>query len=258
MANTYKHSGMLGDLIYSLPIVKHTGGGKFFLHLNQAEWIGKHYYNSGVNPFHKNRMTLSDFEFMREFMLAQEYITEFLPLDIKTTEITHNLDRFRPLFIQHPGNYVDCYADSFAITDNSIKEQLRNTGWITVPNPTKLADRDVAINRTSRWLPPQLSPIWNEWKEQGIEQRAFFLGLPDEHTAFCQATGWDIPHHPTKNLLQIAQCIAGSKVFIGNQSVALSLALGLGHRDIWCEGRRDLPIERNECYFQQRLGLQYF
>jgi hypothetical protein len=121
-----------------------------------------------------------------------------------------------------------------------------------------IADRDVAINRTSRWLPPQLSPIWNEWKENGIEERGFFLGLPEEHAAFCQATGWNIPHHPTKNLLELAQCIAGSKVFIGNQSVALSIALGLGHRDTWCEGRRDLPIERNECYFPQRPGLQYF
>ena len=256
--NSFKHSGTLGDLIYALPIVQHLGGGDFYLHMNQIDYLSQHYYGVTAPMFHTGRMNVKDFEFMKDFMRAQSYITKFEPMDPRTAEITHNLDRFRDLFVRHPGNYVDCYADVFNIKDDNVKRTLRNSAWLDVPSILEEPGRDVVINRTLRWVPQQPSPIWQDWKEQGVESRSMFVGLPDEYTAFCQATGWNIPYRPTGTLLEVAQLIAGSKVFIGNQSAALAVALGLGHMDIWCEGRRDLPMERNECYFPQRPGLHYF
>lgn len=257
MTKTYKHSGTLGDLIYSLPIVKHFGGGDFFLHLHQIDWIGKHFYGAEPSEFHKGRMTMKDFYFMRSFMEAQTYINKFDVLDPKTAEISHNLDKFRVPFVGHPGNYVDIYAGCFGINDADAKTKLRNDPWLTVPNPRKLEGRDVVINRTGRWLPPELHNIWNQWKSEGVESRAVFIGLPEEHVAFMQHTGWNIPHQPTKDLLEMAEIIAGAEVFVGNQSVALSIAIGLNHPNVWCEARRDLPIERNECYFPFHPGLHY-
>lgn len=258
--NSFCHSGTAGDLIYSLPLVQHFGGGEFYIHLNQIEWMSQHYYNAPLpeGHFHKGRMNERDFELMRGLLEAQPYITKVGILDPSTTAVTHNLDRFRDLFVRHPGNYVDVYSTTFGITSDAEKEELRGTPWITVPDYKTVEGRDIAINRTARWLPPRPSPIWTDWKEQGVEDRAFFLGLPEEHHAFQQATGWNIPYQPTKDLLELAQYIAGAKVFIGNQSVALSIAIGFGHDDIWCEARRDLPIERNECYFPQQHGLNYF
>ena len=245
---TWKHSGTLGDLIYSLPIVKYLGGGEFYLHLDQVNFIGKFYYGSPPNPFHADRMNMKDFNFMKSFMEAQSYITKFDVLDPKTTEITHNLDKFRPAFVGHPGNYVDIYADTFNICDPEIKEMLRKTNWLTVPESKTVEGRDVAVNRTARWTPPVLSHFWKDWKtEHDIENRAFFLGLDDEYEQFKKDTGWDIPHQKTNTLLEVAQYIDGAEIFIGNQSMALALAIGLGVGEIWCEGRRDLPIEKNEC-----------
>ena len=258
MTNTYKHSGTLGDLIYSLPIVKHTGGGNFLLHLHQIDWIGKHFYGAEPSPFHKGRMTMNDFNFMKSFMEAQSYINKFEVLDPKTAEVTHNLDKFRVPFVGHPGNYVDIYADCFNIKDAVTKEMLRNTPWLTVPNPRKIEGRKVVINRTGRWLPTEMHEIWKQWESQGMPDQAVFIGLPEEHVAFMQQTGWDIPHYPTKDLLEMAEVIAGSGMFIGNQSVAFSIAVGLNHPNPFCEARRDLPIERNECYFPLHQGLNYF
>lgn len=255
---TFKHSGTLGDLIYSLPIVKHFGGGKFYLHLNQVDWIGQYYYGAKPNPFHQGRMNSQDFEFMKSFMRAQEYIEDFLPLDPKTAEITHNLDKFRPLFVGHPGNYVDIYAHAFGIVDPELRRHLRETSWLNTPNPRKVEGRDICINRTTRWIPPELSNLWKDWKNQGFENRAFFIGLPEEYAAFKAATGWDVPHQKTSTLLDVAEYIDGAEVFIGNQSMALSIAIGLGKDDVWCEARRDLPIERNECYFPMQQGVHYF
>ena len=254
--NTYKHSGTLGDIIYALPIMKHFGGGEFYLHLNQIDWVGQHYYGSPPNPFHKGKMTTNDLEFMRTFLEAQTYITKVAPLDPKLDIITHNLDRFRPSFVRHPGNYVDIYASSFNIMGDDIQSTLRNTPWLSVP-ATDIQSKPIVINRTARWTPKILSPKWKTWQDMGWEENAIFVGLPEEHEAFARATGWDIPFRPTDTLLELAQVIANSKQFIGNQSVALSLAIGLGVN--WtCEARDDLPLERNECYFPHHPNGEYF
>jgi len=255
MTIAYKHSGAFGDLIYSLPIAQHFGAGRFYLHLDQINWIGQHYYGSPPNPFHAGRLTETDFAYMKTFMESQSYITEFLVMD-RSAEITHNLDKFRPLFVGHPGNYVDIYATAFGITDPGLQKTLRTTPWITA-EPKVIDDRTVVINRTARWCPRQLSSQWATWKAEGVEDSALFVGLREEHQAFQKATGWTIPWAETASMLELAQIIAGADLFIGNQSQALALAFGLG-KDIYCEHRDDLPLERNECYFPDRENVVYF
>ena len=250
----FKHSGTFGDLIYSLPIVKHFGGGEFYLHLNQIDWITQHYYGGKPNPVHQGRLNQQDFELLEPLLNAQDYISSVDVMQ-RDTEITHNLDRFRAPFVGHPGNYVDIYAAVFGLM--SARQQLRTTPWLTVPSVLKVDDRSVAVHRTERWLPDQISSVWAEWREQDAEKVAFFLGLPHEYDAFKSATGWDIPYQQTGNLLEMAQYIAGADQFIGNQSVGLSLAIGLGV-EYCCEARTDLPLERNECYFPDQPGGTYF
>ena len=251
MTKSFKHSGAFGDLIYSLALVKHFGGGDFYLHLNQIDWIGYHYYGSKPNPIHQGRLTEQDYEFMHDFILDLPYINKFNILT-PDVEITHNLDRFRPMFVGHPGNYVDIYATVFGIRDVGTQTMMRNTAWLEVKNPKRIAR--TVINRTNRWLPPQLGPAWSEsdWAKDAV-----FIGLANEYTDFVRATGYDIEHYPTQSMLDMAEVIAGADLFIGNQSSALSLAIGLG-KDFWCERRTDLPIERNECYFPNHPNGNYF
>ena len=251
MQKKFKHSGAFGDLIYSLSLVNHLGGGEFYLHLNQIDWIGQHYYGSKPNPIHQGRLTESDYEFMKNFMLDQPYIKHF-GIMTDQTEITHNLDRFRPAFVGHPTNYIDLYAMTFGIRDLEQHRVMRNTPWLSVTAPKRIAR--TVINRTNRWLPPQLSPAWSEsdWSKDAV-----FIGLANEYQDFVRATGYDIEHYPTRSMLEMAEVIAGADLFIGNQSSALALAIGLG-KDFWCERRTDLPIERNECYFPNHPNGNYF
>jgi len=253
MNKTFKHSGAFGDLLYSLPIVKHFGGGGFYLHLSQLDWVGQHYYGSAPAPFHQGRMTFADFEYMQSFMTAQTYINKFDVLQ-KDTEITHNLDRFRVPFVGHPGNYVDIYSSVFGL-DPSAADRARTTPWLAVPAVEKV--RDIVVSRTARWIPAQPGVQWSQWKEQGFEERAVFVGLPDEHTAFCNTVGWNIPFRSTATMLEVAQIIAGAELFIGNQSSNLALAIGLG-KPYYCEERKELPRERSECYFPDQPGGHYF
>lgn len=254
---SYKHSGTLGDLIYSMALVKHLGPGKFFLHLDQINWVVQHYYKSKPLPFHQGRMTLDDYHFMKRFMLSQPYITEFLPLDPHSTEITHNLDRFRDLFVGHPGNYVDIYAHTWGITDPIIRQTLRNTSWLSA-NPRPIPGKPWVVNRTPRWISFKTPQYWLDLKDQEQDKHSIFLGLPQEYEQFVKDTGWsDCEYYPTQDLLDWAEIIQGSEMFIGNQSMALSLAIGLG-KPFRCEARPDLPPERNECYFPNHPMGAYF
>jgi len=253
--NSFKHSGTTGDLIYSLPIVKHLNGGNFYLHLDQINTIGMHYYGNAPQGYHQGRMNKKDLEFLTPFMNYQSYITEFREL-LKTDEITHNLDRFRKPFVGHPGNYVDLYADVFGIKDIGVKKQLRTQPWLTAPVSKDFQGR-IIVNRTGRWVPQELNTKWQEWRDQDLDQKALFIGHHDEYKNFILQTKWRAEYWPTTSLLDVAEAINSSDFFIGNQSAALAIAIGLG-KTFWCEARRDLPTERNECYFPDQPDGNYF
>lgn len=244
----FKHSGTYGDLIYSLALVRHLGGGEFYLHLGQIDWVARHYYGSTPPPVHQGRMTEQDFEQLAPLMQAQSYISKFAVLDPQTTEITDNLDRFRAAFVGHPGNYVDIYASVWGITDSETQRQLRTQPWLTVPGPRSIPNKPYVLNRTARWQSSNCPRAYDELREQGLESQTVFVGTEQEHELFQQQTGWRLDYQPTRDLLDLAEVIAGADEFIGNQSLALSLAIGLGV-PYACELRADLPIERNECYF---------
>jgi hypothetical protein len=258
MTKTFKHSGTTGDIIYSLALMKYFGGGDFYLHLDQVNWIGKHYYGSDPDPYHRGRMNEQDFEFMKEFMLAQEYVTDFKILDPKTDAISHNLDRFRPLFVGHPANYVTTYCMAFGINDPDMHLDVGFGPWLSVPNPSPIPGKPVVVNRTLRgFSPPGCNPQWTLWQKEGVDKEAVFVGLPNEYEEFKKLTGWNLDYYPTKNMLELAQVIAGCDQFVGNQSMALSIAQGLRVPYAY-ETRRDLPIERNESFFSNHENGNYF
>lgn len=252
--NTFKHSGAAGDLIYGLAVMKTLGGGELKLHLNQMDWIGQHYYGSKPDPYHQGRLTQKDFEYMRSFMEAQTYISKFSILDPATDEVTHNLDRFRTPFASNPGNYIDVYCHVMGIHGDEIRADIRNNAWLTVPEPTII--EPVVINRTARW---RANPPPKEWTgmRDHFKGWAVFVGHESEYQDFKKTFDWDLPFYPTSTQLELASVIAGANQFIGNQSQALALALGLG-KDVCCEIRRDLPKERNECYFPAHPTAQWF
>jgi hypothetical protein len=256
LTQKFKHSGTLGDIVYALAVMKYLGGGEFYLHMNNINNIGMKYYGRMPAPFHQGRMNNQDFEFMRSFFESQSYITKFSRYD-DSVDLSHDLDDFRPAFVHHPGNYVDIYCKAFGITDPDIQKQIRTSPWLTVPEPKTFPGKQYVINRTARWIPGNHNTSWDRLAENGVADQAVFVGLPEEHAEFESKLNWKIDYHPVKDMLELASVIAGAKMFIGNQSVALSIAIGLGVA-YGCEARRDLPDSRNECYFPDQPNSLYF
>lgn len=71
------------------------------------------------------------------------------------------------------------------------------------------------------------------WKAivQHYGDRLLFVGLKHEHAEFCSHWGM-VEYKPVNDLLEMAQVIAGSELFIGNQSSPMAVAEGLKHRTI--------------------------
>jgi hypothetical protein len=57
------------------------------------------------------------------------------------------------------------------------------------------------------------------------------IRLEEEYKDFCAECG-QVEYLPTKTLLEAARAIAGSELFIGNQSAPYAIAEGLKHRSI--------------------------
>jgi len=103
----------------------------------------------------------------------------------------------------------------------------------------------VVINKTARYG-NQYFPWRQIVKHYG--NRLVFLGTPDEHRAFVNTNGWAV-HQPTQTLLEAARIIKGSDLFIGNQSVCMNIALGLGHPFI-----QETCLEQPDCIFYRPQG----
>ena len=251
---TYKHSGTFGDLIYSLSVVKKMGGGHFDVAIGNIEnCVAQYGYRPDeVDPMHQGRFTERDFELLYPLLRRQSYIntvTQWHPVD---TEPDVDLDRFRGvLFRGFEGNYVEAYYRTFNLPFTS---DVYNETWLEA-DPKKIAP--VVINRTFRYRCPHGTGTWQNLLEQAnITHNGIFVGTQDEHEDFEKSTGFRVNYYPVQDFKELADVIAGADLFMGNQSAAYSIAMGLGKASV-LETIKIKPLANNECYFP-RYNCQYF
>ena len=89
-----------------------------------------------------------------------------------------------------------------------------------------------------------------------LAKNGLFVGTISEYDAFVQNTGCNIKYRPVKDFLELAGLIAGADLFLGNQSMALSIAMGLGKTSV-VELHKIKPMQYRECFFP-RTNITYF
>jgi ADP-heptose:LPS heptosyltransferase len=90
---------------------------------------------------------------------------------------------------------------------------------------TDFADT-IVIARSSRYRSPKISYRFLKYYPKLV-----FVGLPDEYEDFRQQVP-EAVYHPVNNFLELARIIAGSRLFIGNQSFPFALAESLKVRRV--------------------------
>jgi len=174
---------------------------------------------------------------LKELLILQPYIVDVIYSEDKCD---HDLNGFR-----------DHYCDGRNLADMHLATHgfswaERTEKWLIVDK--SIEEAPVVLNRSFRYNNNKFpwAKVRNIYAGKSI-----FVGLMNEWEKFCSEFGF-VRYYPTPTLLDVARVIAGSKLFIGNQSCVEAVCEGLKHNKI-------LEIStphKDSCMFR-RMGAVY-
>jgi hypothetical protein len=157
---------------------------------------------------------------------AQDYIEAVLPWNGET--IDHDASHFRVKGYPFGVTLAALQANYLHLLPDFSQR------WIKV-EPMEVMNGKIAVARSGRYNNHHFpwSQLVNKYRGDMV-----FLGLEHEYAAFCREFG-GIDWLRTTDLKEVAEAIAGSVLFIGNQSSPNALAEGLKHpllqeTCLWC------------------------
>lgn len=213
----FYHSGDAGDIVYSLLLVKTLGGGDFFV--------------GPDTTWHTNMKSHPEyFVWFLPLLGVQTYLHDVGYAVRKPSTLTHDLNEFRQIWTnpsmraqKRTTELFQTYAAQF-----NVKPPPQDQAWLSVPRPNVNPRLPVVINRSERYHNPKFP-----WREvcRRYSGRMLFVGLPQEYQAWTSEFGNHAEYRGScSNALDLGELISGAELFIGNQSLACAIALGLNKR----------------------------
>ena len=201
------HTGCIGDLIAALPIIRHLGGASLK--------IG----NFQVKEWQHRNMEGASYRAIEPLLKLQPYLDSVSFED--GAAHTHDLDNWRT---HHRLNRTLTASQAAHL---KITEPISMDPWLSGVTPSKESSGKLVVARSQRYHNNSF-PWKMICRNHGPDM--LFIGTEAEHSEFTAATNYYVPHWKTKDLLEAAELILGSAMFIGNQSSPCWVAMGLGHR----------------------------
>lgn len=223
-------TGDAGDIFVMLATLKHTG--------KQCDvYLRDHPDTAGI--VHRAHL-------VKPLVEAQPYINS---VRIWKRETLHwESEKFRRYGYINNGLCLAHNHAQAAIRDGFISSMPDvSEPWLSVDPDTTYRNR-VIVNRSPRYNNPRFP--WSEVVKH-FGEMIVFIGLAEEHARFCEAFG-QVEYQPTKDFLQAARMIAGSALFIGNQSACMTIAEGLKHPRI-----QEVCLTHPDCIYPGDTGAQY-
>jgi hypothetical protein len=253
-----------GDIVYSMCVMRMIGPGDLYVRLHYHDEFAKTVLGWPDAGAASGRLTQKDYDIVAPLLEAQDFIGKVAVWNGEVDDCPQLMDHWKMHLIKGwQGNQTECYAltQGWDIHDPVLSKKLLLEPWLTPVEPVKIKDKPVVINRTERYLYGCDGEQWRTWINQGLGDYAVFVGTEQEHSNFQKDFNVKVDYQPVRNLLEMAQVIQGSEQFMGNQSVALSIAIGLG-KTFWCETRKDFhltktPHGRGDVWFP-RINGHYF
>jgi hypothetical protein len=214
----FSHSGHTGDVIYSMPAMYVLAKGRkinLYLRLHQpvTDFTKKMRHPNGNVMLNEKSV-----EMLRPLLLNQPGIKTCKALENET--VHYDLSIFKPFpFDLRMASITRYYLFTYGIGADLWKP------WLQVTLNESYSDA-IVVARSSRYHSPKI--------DYGFLQkypRIVFIGLPDEY----EDMKLQIPrlqYKPVADFLELAEVIAGSRLFIGNQSFPFALAEALKVRRI--------------------------
>lgn len=221
----FLHSGHCGDLIYSLPLIKKlskTHKCNLLIGLNK-KLVGDYYKHPAKDVFIDERM----YNLVLPLLKNQKFINE---VKKKTDELADiNLDLFRDFPFSLSFNSLKWYSHIAGEILDLKETFLESTEHSKIKNKIVIVRSFRARNHLINYN------FLNNYDEDYI-----FIGLKNEFDDLKKEVSRLI-FYETRDFFEMAQIIKSSKFFIGNQSLAFSIAEGLKVPRL-LENRLDLPV----------------
>ena len=196
----FLHSGHIGDIIAFLPLMRKLGGG--------------HLVITDHSKTPQLMMEGFKYESLKPLLECQDYISG-VSFEKHPTNIDFDVTGFRKHWGK--GTIIEMQAKELGVEPCIEK-------WLKVEPNLNLQGKIVCC-RSTRYRNDSFP--WLEIVNR-IRDRVVFIGVHDEYGNFVDKFG-KVDRFLTINCLDIAQAIAGSDMFIGNQSSPFWIAAGLHH-----------------------------
>ena len=221
--------GDLGDATYMLCLIKQIPNGPHTLSLRGNG------QTKAKGPEGVQRM----FDLLAPLVRLQPYIADvriIQPDDL----VDWKSEDFRERHYAKGETLMQAHLNHLVKVHGIGQNFISSQPWITNVEPAARSKGRVVINRTGRYR-NELFP-WTELVAH-YRNKLLFVGLHHEWREFIGHHGY-VEFAPTTNLLEVAQLIKGSDLFLGNQSCAYALAEGMKHHSI-----QETPLEYPDCVY---------
>lgn len=212
---TFKHSGDLGDIIFSLPVIASEGGGVLYLDPEGGEqeplvaWA----------QYNRTKLTSKSIKAIKPLLEHQEYINEVRYWE-PGIKVDYNLDKFRG-FVKH-NNLTTSHLDAFGMMGRN--DYWQGTPWLK-SNPKPLPKgKTIILSRSCRYHSNY--SFWEQLPDEYIDN-AVFISHPKEFEYFL----YTFPRYKgrverleTSSILDLAAYIKSCDLFIGNQGFPHAIA----------------------------------
>lgn len=203
MKSFYAHID-LGDLVYSLYYAKKLGVEKYIIDGER-----------GICKFNNESKN-----FITPLISSQPYIKEIEDFTGQSYDIDYG---------SHPEgervvvgtNLVEYHSSKFDIDWKTVNETWLTTHSINL-------NKKIVINRTPRYQGNYYFYI--DFLRHININDCVFVGLKSEWEIFCFEFKKAVDFYPTTSSTELAAVINGTEFFLGNQSLSLAIATGLGKR----------------------------
>ena len=232
LGSSFLTMGDYGDVIYALPCLK--------LH------PGVLYAKNGLrdhDPFIPRMPAL------KRLLSLQRYVEDFLPWNGEP--IDFDISNFRVAGYPYGVTLAELQARSVGLLPDLSHPWLSAEPWMATKGR-------IVVARSPRYH-NHLFP----WKKlvETYGDKMLFVGTLAEYSDFCLNFG-SVTYLHTFDLYEVARAIAGSELFIGNQSCPNAIAEGLKHPSVqevclWCP---DCIYKRHNSYhcYDGELDLNLF
>jgi hypothetical protein len=208
------HSGNAGDIIYSLPLLKklHESSGKpvnLILKINEPLKIGNGYEHPlGAVMLNENMVSG-----LKPLIISQDYINDAAIFGQQ--EIHLDLTSFRKAGFALDKGDIARWNFFTAGINADLSEP-----WLNV-EPNRDFAESIVLARSSRYNNALI-----DYSFLSKYKNVTFVGVKSEYEQMAKLLP-TLVWHEVEDFLEMAEIIAGCKLFIGNQSFPYSIAEGL-------------------------------